>query len=171
LLFEFYWVFVFTMNVNSMLICVLKCLCACVSPLGMLIFNMCFCDDSNFMCDMCIFATFCVRWSKFDGWHLYVFVFTKFFVYGYQNLLCIHDCSNVCGFSSICICNILCGMINLMGDICIFLYLQYSLCRVIKICCVFMIVAMFVVYYVNDKFKLKRIWNHKKTSYLNAFIP
>ena len=102
MLFEFYWVFVFTMNVNSMLICVLKCLCACVSLLGMLIFNICFCDDSNFMCDMCIFATFCVRWSKFDGWHLYVFVFTKFFVYGYQNLLCIHDCSNVCGFSSIC---------------------------------------------------------------------
>jgi len=34
---------------------------------------------------------------------------------------------------------------NLMGDICMFLYLQYSLCTVIKICCVFMIVAMFVV--------------------------
>ena len=97
MLFEFYWVFVFTMNVNSMLICVLKCLCVCVSPLGMLIFNMCFCDDSNFMWDMCIFATFCVRWSKFDGWHF------------------------------------------------MFLYLQNSLCTVIKICCVFMIVAMFLV--------------------------
>jgi len=61
-----------------------------------------FCDDSNLMCDMCIFATFCVRWSKFDGWHLYVFVFSTFFVCGDQNLLCIHDCRNVCGFSSIC---------------------------------------------------------------------
>jgi len=38
-----------------------------------------------------------------------------------------------------------CNDQNFMGDICTFLHLQHSLCMVIKICCVFMIVAMFVV--------------------------
>ena len=39
----------------------------------------------------------------------------------------------------------MCGDQNLMGDICMFLYLQYYLCMVIKIWCTFMIVVMFVV--------------------------
>lgn len=75
---------------------------------------------------MCVFAIFYVWWSKFDGWDLYVFVFTILFMYGDQDLMYIHDCSNIFGFGFSFIC-----MVVYLQWLCMtFGYVIWNVCEI-----------------------------------------